>query len=470
MKNNLIITFLICTIVFLTNVVLAHSYVVSNSKDSGDGSIRAAIENANKSAGANVIYIKSGNNIKILSSLSYTSTAPLFIYGQGQTIHAMDDFTILESTNGGDMSIHSINFRGPGGFNIENRADLDGVGGKGILLNVRDNQYGMVKLVLNDVKVSDVANHGIHVSDCDVGATCGAGGGGAGGGSPASISVSLNNVVVDNVGQGMFDADGLRVDERDNGDLIASILNSSFTRVGADGVELDEGQAGSVIAQIENTSFNNNGYYCHPDILEAYLPEEDEGEFEDGQMTESAVPPAITGSPDDGCFEREVSLYDSGFVEEYEFGIDVDDGFDVDEAGPGDIYAEVTRSTIIGNWDEGLDFDEEQEGSINMTIIDTIALSNTDDGYKHSEEGPGNVSAFVINSSSEDNGGKGFVFEEEEAGNVMIMAQDVTTSNNDDSDGTGMELVQEDSGYGIVRSISSSIADGFDIEGVESIN
>ena len=113
---------------------------------------------------------------------------------QGQTIHAMDDFTILESTNGGDMSIHSINFRGPGGFNIENRADLDGVGGKGILLNVRDNQYGMVKLVLNDVKVSDVANHGIHVSDCDVGAKCGAGGGGAGGGSPASISVSLNNV------------------------------------------------------------------------------------------------------------------------------------------------------------------------------------------------------------------------------------------------------------------------------------
>ena len=35
--------------------------------------------------------------------------------------------------------------------------------------------------------------------------------------------------------------------------------------------------------------------------------------------------------------------------------------------------------------------------------------------------------------------------------------------------GTGMELVQEDSGYGIVRSISSSIEDGFDIEGVESI-
>ena len=43
------------------------------------------------------------------------------------------------------------------------------------------------------------------------------------------------------------------------------------------------------------------------------------------------------------------------------------------------------------------------------------------------------------------------------------------SDNNDDSDGTGMELVQEDSGYGIVRSISSSIEDGFDIEGVESI-
>ena len=52
----------------------------------------------------------------------------------------------------------------------------------------------------------------------------------------------------------------------------------------------------------------------------------------------------------------------------------------------------------------------------------------------------------------------------------MIMTQDVTTSNNDDSDRTGMELVQEDSGYGIVRFISSSIEDGVDIEGVETIN
>ena len=96
-------------IIFIANSALAQSFVVSNTKDNGDGSIRSAIENANKSNDANVIYIVTENDIKILSSLSYTNKSPLFIYGQGQTVHAQDDFTILESKNGADMSIHSGN-------------------------------------------------------------------------------------------------------------------------------------------------------------------------------------------------------------------------------------------------------------------------------------------------------------------------------------------------------------------------
>ncbi len=63
-----------------------------------------------------------------------------------------------------------------------------------------------------------------------------------GDGSPASIKVKLNNVHINQVGFGRADADGLRVDDRGEGDIYFTALNSKFTNVGAVGVELDEGQ------------------------------------------------------------------------------------------------------------------------------------------------------------------------------------------------------------------------------------
>jgi hypothetical protein len=125
------------------------------------------------------------------------------------------------------------------------------------------------------------------------------------------------------------------------------------------------------------------------------MPAEPEGEFEQGAMMEDGIPGPVTGSPDDGCFERAVDTYDDGSVEEYEFAIDVDDGFDIDEAGPGSMFVTVTGSVMDGNLDEGFDFDEEDTGDIHATYIDTTASGNTDDAYKHSEEGEGGVFGLV---------------------------------------------------------------------------
>ena len=65
--------------------------------------------------------------------------------------------------------------------------------------------------------------------------------------------------------------------------------------------------------------------------------------------------------------------------------------------------------------------------------------------------------------------GKNFVIEEENEGNVFIMASDVATSNNDDSDDTGMELVQDDEGSGAAYISDSSVEDGFDISGLDRL-
>ena len=445
--------------------------IVKNGNDSGKGSLRAAL-----ASGATTIKIrKRVGTINILSTLEYAGEAPLTIKGKGQTVSAAGNFTLLAATSGADLSISNLDFAGPGGFDINNRGDVGQDAGKGIFIDVADDATGTISLSLRNVAVSGVANHGIHVSDCSLADDCGGGSGGGGEGSTASVMIELVNVTVDDVGNGKFDADGLRVDERGDGDIIAHIFGSSFTNVGADGVELDEGNDGSIYSLAKFSDFSNNGAYCSPSVIEAFIPDPDEGEFAESDMVlESDIPSAPYGSPDDRCIEREVSLYDPNdegieYVEEFEFGNDVDDGFDMDEAGEGDLISTVAFSTINDNFDEGMDLDEEDGGSIVANYVATAASGNTDDGYKHSEEDGGDNGGYVFFSSATDNGGKGFVYEEEGEGDLELIVIASQTANNDDSDDTGIEAVQEDAGIGSLKVRFSDIADGIDTDGVDEI-
>lgn len=441
--------------------------LVTSASDAGEGTLRAALETAAAGDAARQIVIVTEDDIAISSTLSYAGQAAIAIHGQGQTVSLSENATLLAATAGASLTIRNLNFAGPGGFDIENRGDGDGRSpGKGIFVDVRDDQTGLVVLSLDGVSVSDVAGHGVHVSDCTLADACGGGGGGAGEGSPASIAVDFDNVTIDNVGNGSFDADGLRVDERGAGDIYFNAAGSLFTRVGADGIELDEGQAGSVIVTETASRFVDNGGYCDPSILSSFLPEEAEGEFEQGARAEADIPGPVTGSADDSCIEREVELYDDGSVEEFEFGLDLDDGFDIDEAGPGGLEVVMIGSDVSDNLDEGVDFDEEGPGGITASFISTKANGNTDDGYKLSEEDAGGVEGLMQGAESKDNGGKGAVFEEEDAGGVTVSVVDSMTANNDDSDDTGLEVVQEDAGQGTLSVTNSDIADGIDAEGV----
>jgi hypothetical protein len=397
--------------------------------------------------------------------LTYDGTAPLTLIGTGQSIVISENATLLAVTEGADVDISNLSFEGPGGFSIEARGDTDGAAGKGIFVDVRDDQTGTVSVTLTNVSVTGTAGHGIHISDCTLADDCGGGSGGAGEGSPASIALSFINVAVIDAAFGRFDADGVRVDERGAGDIYFGAIGSDFIGVGADGVELDEGQEGSIYVNVSASVFEENGAYCDPALLEAFLPEVDEAEFEEGTTAEADIPGPITGSPDDGCFERAVDLYDDGSVEAYEFAIDVDDGFDIDEAGPGGMFVTVIDSAMNGNYDEGFDFDEEDAGDIDVIFIATEASGNTDDGYKFSEEGEGHVLALVTASSATNNGGVGFVFEEADGGDVEVVISYAETMGNDDGD-LGVEVVQEDEGAGMALIMASDIAEGVEVEGV----
>ncbi|NBD28926.1 MAG: hypothetical protein GVY31_02665 [Alphaproteobacteria bacterium] len=448
---------------FLAAPALAETITVT---EASAAAISDALAAAAASDSASTVVLAFEGDVEITGTMAYDGQSALALIGNGQTISTADNVTLLAATQGADMHVAGLTLAGPGGWTVENRGDMDGSAGKGIFVDLRDDQTGTATLVAEDVTVSGIAGYGIHISDCTLADDCGGGQTGDGDGSDAGISVTLRDVTINDVGNGTFDGDGLRADERGAGGISAMITGSTVSMAGADGIELDEGGAGDVVATIIDSQLVENGAYCTPALFENAIPDPDEAEFEQGATAEADIPGPVTGTADDSCVEREVDLYDDGSVEAYEFGLDLDDGIDFDEGGAGSIHAVFLRSTISRNLDEGVDFDEAGDGGIDVQFIDTVAEGNTDDGYKNSEEDAGSVTGLMLRSTATDNGGKGAVFEEEGDGDLAVTAEASSTANNDDSDDTGIEAVQEDGGMGALTLIDSDIADGTDLDGV----
>ncbi|MDF2180674.1 hypothetical protein [Neptuniibacter sp. CAU 1671] len=415
--NKSMLSLAICAGLMMPVTVLAASVAqVTNNADAGEGSLRAALE-----SGASKIVIKpSVGEIVLSSSLEYAGEQPLTIKGSGQVISGSLDESLLWISAGADLTASDLTFAGPGIYSIENQG-----GGKGIYLQVPNTRTGMVSLKLTNVTVTGTGNHGVHVSDCDLGDDCGAGSGGAGEGSDASIYVQLNNVTIDGVGFGKQDADGLRVDDRGLGDIVLNATDSAFINVGADGIELDEGNDGSVIIHVRNSLFENNGAYCSDEFV--------------------ADPIAL----DPNC-------NDDGDP-------DVDDAFDIDEAGPGGITGIVNNVVVVNNYDEGLDFDsegDEGENLVDLDLMDIYAEGNADEAIKVSEEG--NASVYVRMRDIQCEGKCDIEVEEEDQGNL-----DVTL--NDSFIGDDLKLSEKGEGTGVVKLRDTTVVDEKDFNNIDEI-
>ena len=394
---------------------------VTSGEDSGPGSLRAAL-----ASGATQIEISASvTEIVIASPLVYAGTEPLRIVGRGQTIRPDDgdeDFTLLEASNGANLNIRDLTFDGGGGFNLDNPGN-----GKGVFIAVPDDRTGVVRLELTNVRVRGVANHGIHVSDCTLGDDCGGGSGGGGDGSPASVHVILDRVMVEDAGNGKFDADGVRIDERNDGGIMLDSFDSLFTGVGADGVELDEGNNGDVHMDVRRNHFLANGGFCLDAPLEIEQPcvEEDDGELE----------------------------------------LDLDDGFDIDEAGAGALLGSVSISRVNDNLDEGLDFDEEGPGGVNLQVRRTDAMGNSDEGVKVSSANSGDVLVSLNSLYVVDNDNDGIQIEAEDGdGEVHVLFFNSVSMGNDDD---GLNLSQEQTEpAGTLRLRGFADVDSLDLENV----
>ncbi len=364
------------------------TYHVTIPSDSGTGSLRYALS---KKGVIRIVLLPEVRTIKIKKPLIYNGKMPLIIVGSGQTISGEGlGMNLLEVTNGADLTISDLSFTDDRSYSVNRQG-----GGSGIKVKVPPNRTGSVFVSLIRVNVTGVGDHGIHVLDCDR-VDCGSGSNGDEKGSRASISLTLDEVFIRDVGNGHFDADGIRVDERGEGDLIFNATNSSFIGVGADGIKLDEGGSGSVKITADNLVMSNNGSYCSTIRL--------------------ARPPYA----DDRCVE------DNGRRPV----LDLDDGFDVDEAGPGSITGRISDSKLILNFDEGLDFDEEDAGDVDIGLINVYASQNKDEGVNISEEDEGDIKVKLRAVQSVRNFDDGIQIKEEDGGNLGVIFNGVITRSN----------------------------------------
>ena len=74
--------------------------LVTSAEDSGEGTLRAALETAAKSDSLTQILIATDDDIEIKSTLNYQGTAPLAIHGKGQTVKTKADTTMLNMGQG----------------------------------------------------------------------------------------------------------------------------------------------------------------------------------------------------------------------------------------------------------------------------------------------------------------------------------------------------------------------------------
>jgi hypothetical protein len=325
----------------------------------------------------------------------------------------------LEISNGADLLIKNLELAGPGGFSIENQG-----GGKGLFVKVPSDKEDTVDVTLVNVTVRDTGYHGVHISDCTSGDDCGAGqSGGEEPGSAASISLTLKGVLVENAGFGRQDGDGVRVDDREAGDILFKSVNSAFVAVGGDGIELDEGGEGSVVIKVRDNSFVDNGAYCSADFV--------------------ADPIAL----DPNC-------NDDGDP-------DVDDAFDIDEAGNGGIEGSLVNIDLINNYDEGLDFDSEglgEDSQIQLRIVDVFARDNDDEAIKISEEEAASVYVTMRNL---DIGGDVEVEEEGDGDMAVVIKASVI--------GDDLKLSESDDGEGTVKLRATTVVDEKDFVDVSEI-
>jgi len=443
--------FLAVSLAMISGSAFADTVSVTTNNDSGAGSFRQAILDANGNSAIDTVNFDSSFYIELLSEVLYNGTQDLTIQGNGSTLSggsvAVDtdtwDSGLFVAMNGADLWIEDLGFQksfnnGLAVFLPEDSADPVEI----VLINVDVSQSQFFGVLIDGQATTGFNTDDIIHHECedpwpyDFGAD-------------VVVGVADSEIVQNGRLDGGFDVslatgcpqdfDGLRVDQGGANNLEAWFLESHFDHNLADGVELDEKGAGYVWAEVEGSTFNHNG-----DTVEVLC-------------TAEARAAQDANNDDDKCTVGD-------WVQ------DLDDGFDIDEEDEGNMTAYVYDSYVNGNHDEGLDFDEAGFGNIEVGVYDVTAVGNEDEALKASEEDDGNVVADIMYSKFKHGGDDGTQIEEEGDGDVEVT---VTDSKITDNAKYGVKVEQADGGSGTLLIENTDLRrndDGeYDVDGIGTV-
>ncbi|WP_253159732.1 bifunctional metallophosphatase/5'-nucleotidase [Stieleria tagensis] len=365
---------------------------VTGETDSGSGSLREAIQIANDNPGIDrIVFAKNVDVVSLDSAVEYTGRQDLKIQGENVVLRASEQFVGLGLLVSSAAADLVLSK-----LTIDGDFDEGETPANGIYIPVPAEAQGEISVKLDQVTIRNVGLHGLHIADQI-------------NDSDASVHLHVRRSTIVNNGIGQIDYDGIRVDEGGRGDLHADISESQIDGNGGDGLELDERGVGSVYANVSHTSFNDNGFF---------------DEFFD------------PNAPENAGLEQ-----------------DLDDGFDIDEADEGGIWASVRRSEAINNFDEGFDFDEAGEGGIVMSFDRVVARDNSDEGIKADEEDQGGIHLSLSrvdligngddDKSVEVGGGEGIQVSEVDEGNFVANLSRVNAIGNGSQ---GIKIEEDDEG------------------------
>lgn len=331
--------------------------------------LQQAVAEANADSSIETIVFEHGASIALTAPVIYSGAQDLTLIGNGALIDGSaagsfvldDNFTAVTEdgtlvfNTAGDITIRNLT--------VANNAT------RGIVVNVPEEATGDdVEVVLHQVKVLDSALYGLHIDDnrdaFDDGVA----------GSAVGVDMTLYQCEFTGNGTGAIDFDGVRVDERGEGDIQALIIGTTIDGNGGDGIELDEAGPGDVDASMIRVSVSGNGFFNEADL---------------------------------------------------------DDGFDIDEADEGNVEVTLNGVTVVGNQDEGLDFDEAGEGDVELKFKNVFADANTDEGIKIDEEDAGDIESQFLLVDVANGGDDGIQFTELGEGGIEAGMKKVTATNNE---------------------------------------
>lgn len=309
--------------------------MVTNSLAAGmvsdEASLKTAIAKANADSSLTTIVFEKDAKISLTSPVIYTGKQSLTLQGNGAVIDgAKAGRFVLDKKLLAYTKDASLVFKTAADISI-NKLSVVNSATRGIAVKIPDTAEGKaIKVSLHQVSILNSALYGLHIDDnadeFDDGTH----------GSAIGITLNISHSSIMGNGTGAIDFDGIRVDERGQGSIQATIISTHIDENGGDGLELDEAGAGHVTAILKHVSLNDNGFYNKDDL---------------------------------------------------------DDGFDIDERGAGNIEASLFKVLVNGNKDEGLDFDESGKGNVKVRLQHVIVMDTKDEGIKIDEQGVGNLHA-----------------------------------------------------------------------------